>query len=57
MKCRSWYDFLFRGLCGNLAEGGLPLRVCKIPVEIIEIQNGEYLEEDDIERFDDHYGH
>ncbi|MFB3885599.1 MAG: mannose-1-phosphate guanylyltransferase/mannose-6-phosphate isomerase [Thermodesulfobacteriota bacterium] len=28
----------------------------KIPAEIIEVQNGEYLEEDDIERFDDHYG-
>lgn len=28
----------------------------KIPAEIIEVQNGEYLEEDDIERFDDPYG-
>jgi mannose-1-phosphate guanylyltransferase/mannose-6-phosphate isomerase len=28
----------------------------KIPAEIIEVQNGEYLEEDDIERFDDSYG-
>jgi mannose-1-phosphate guanylyltransferase/mannose-6-phosphate isomerase len=28
----------------------------KIPVEIIEVQNGEYIEEDDIERFDDSYG-
>ena len=28
----------------------------KIPVEIIEVQNGEYIEEDDIERFDDDYG-
>ncbi|MFH1238471.1 MAG: phosphomannose isomerase type II C-terminal cupin domain [archaeon] len=28
----------------------------KIPLKIIEIQNGEYLEEDDIERFDDDYG-
>ncbi|MGB9630174.1 MAG: mannose-1-phosphate guanylyltransferase/mannose-6-phosphate isomerase [Thermodesulfobacteriota bacterium] len=28
----------------------------KIPLEVIEIQNGEYLEEDDIERFDDDYG-
>jgi mannose-1-phosphate guanylyltransferase/mannose-6-phosphate isomerase len=28
----------------------------KIPVEIIEVQNGEYLEEDDIERFSDEYG-
>jgi mannose-1-phosphate guanylyltransferase/mannose-6-phosphate isomerase len=28
----------------------------KIPVEIIEVQNGEYLEEDDIERFEDDYG-
>lgn len=28
----------------------------KIPLEIIEVQNGEYVEEDDIERFDDHYG-
>jgi mannose-1-phosphate guanylyltransferase/mannose-6-phosphate isomerase len=28
----------------------------KIPAEIIEVQNGEYLEEDDIERFEDDYG-
>ena len=28
----------------------------KIPLTIIEVQNGEYLEEDDIERFDDEYG-
>lgn len=28
----------------------------KIPVEIIEVQNGEYVEEDDIERFSDDYG-
>ncbi len=27
----------------------------KIPLEIIEVQNGEYLEEDDIERFSDDY--
>ncbi len=27
----------------------------KVPVEIIEVQNGEYLEEDDIERFSDAY--
>lgn len=28
----------------------------KIPLQIIEVQNGEYLEEDDIIRFDDEYG-
>ncbi|MEN6413793.1 MAG: mannose-1-phosphate guanylyltransferase/mannose-6-phosphate isomerase [Veillonellales bacterium] len=28
----------------------------KIPLEIIEIQNGDYLEEDDIVRFEDSYG-
>ncbi len=28
----------------------------KVPVEIIEIQSGPYLEEDDIVRFDDVYG-
>ena len=28
----------------------------KIPLEIIEVQNGEYVEEDDIVRFDDIYG-
>ena len=28
----------------------------KMPLEIIEVQNGEYLEEDDIVRFDDIYG-
>lgn len=28
----------------------------KIPLEIIEVQNGEYLGEDDIERIDDRYG-
>ncbi len=27
-----------------------------IPLEIIEVQSGSYLGEDDIERFDDHYG-
>ncbi len=27
-----------------------------IPLQIIEVQNGDYLEEDDIERFDDDYG-
>jgi mannose-1-phosphate guanylyltransferase/mannose-6-phosphate isomerase len=28
----------------------------KVPIEIIEVQNGEYMEEDDIVRFDDLYG-
>ena len=28
----------------------------RIPLEIIEVQNGEYLGEDDIERFDDDFG-
>lgn len=28
----------------------------KLPLEIIEVQNGDYLEEDDIVRFDDIYG-
>jgi len=28
----------------------------KIPLRIIEVQSGAYLEEDDIERFEDHYG-
>ncbi len=28
----------------------------KIPLEIIEVQNGEYVGEDDIERFEDNYG-
>nr|MBP9949086.1 mannose-1-phosphate guanyltransferase [Negativicutes bacterium] len=27
-----------------------------IPLEIIEVQNGSYLEEDDTVRFDDEYG-
>jgi mannose-1-phosphate guanylyltransferase/mannose-6-phosphate isomerase len=27
----------------------------RIPLQIIEVQNGEYLEEDDIIRFDDDY--
>ena len=27
-----------------------------VPLEIIEVQSGSYLGEDDIERFDDHYG-
>jgi mannose-1-phosphate guanylyltransferase/mannose-6-phosphate isomerase len=27
----------------------------KVPLQIIEVQNGEYLEEDDIVRFDDDY--
>ena len=28
----------------------------KLPLKIIEVQNGKYLEEDDIVRFDDIYG-
>jgi mannose-1-phosphate guanylyltransferase/mannose-6-phosphate isomerase len=28
----------------------------KVPLQIIEVQNGDYVEEDDIERFDDEYG-
>jgi mannose-1-phosphate guanylyltransferase/mannose-6-phosphate isomerase len=28
----------------------------RIPLQIIEVQNGDYVEEDDIERFDDAYG-
>ena len=28
----------------------------KIPLEMVEVQVGDYLEEDDIERFDDDYG-
>ena len=28
----------------------------KIPLKIIEVQSGSYLEEDDIERFEDNYG-
>lgn len=28
----------------------------KVPLEIIEVQNGEYVGEDDIKRFDDQYG-
>ncbi|MGI9246990.1 MAG: phosphomannose isomerase type II C-terminal cupin domain, partial [Steroidobacteraceae bacterium] len=28
----------------------------RIPLQIIEVQNGEYLEEDDIVRFEDVYG-
>ena len=28
----------------------------KIPLKIIEVQSGAYLEEDDIERFDDDFG-
>jgi mannose-1-phosphate guanylyltransferase / mannose-6-phosphate isomerase len=30
--------------------------VGKMPLELIEVQTGGYLAEDDIERFDDHYG-
>ena len=28
----------------------------KVPLKIIEVQSGSYLEEDDIIRFDDNYG-
>ena len=28
----------------------------KVPLELIEVQNGDYIEEDDIVRFDDDYG-
>jgi mannose-1-phosphate guanylyltransferase/mannose-6-phosphate isomerase len=27
-----------------------------VPLQIIEVQNGDYVEEDDIERFSDDYG-
>ena len=27
-----------------------------VPLQIIEVQNGDYVEEDDIVRFDDDYG-
>ena len=27
-----------------------------VPLEVIEVQSGDYLGEDDIERFEDHYG-
>jgi mannose-1-phosphate guanylyltransferase/mannose-6-phosphate isomerase len=27
----------------------------EVPLQVIEVQNGDYLEEDDIERFDDDY--
>lgn len=29
---------------------------CKVPLEIIEVQSGSYLGEDDIVRFEDTYG-
>ena len=29
---------------------------CKIPLELIEVQTGSYLGEDDIVRFEDQYG-
>lgn len=38
------------GVVHRLANHG------KIPLEVIEVQIGEYLEEDDIERFEDAYG-
>ncbi|MBN2735121.1 MAG: mannose-1-phosphate guanylyltransferase/mannose-6-phosphate isomerase [Methanomicrobiaceae archaeon] len=38
------------GVIHRLANKG------KIPLEVIEVQIGEYLDEDDIERFDDAYG-
>jgi mannose-1-phosphate guanylyltransferase / mannose-6-phosphate isomerase len=38
------------GAVHRLANPGL------VPLEIIEIQSGDYLGEDDIVRFDDHYG-
>ncbi len=28
----------------------------KVPLQLIEVQNGDYIEEDDIVRFDDEYG-
>jgi len=43
-------SFVKRGVKHRLANPG------KIPLEVIEVQFGEYLEEDDIVRFDDVYG-
>jgi len=38
---------------------GMPHRLenpGKVPLHVIEVQSGDYLGEDDIVRFDDHYG-
>ena len=33
-----------------------PENLSKLPLHLIEVQSGSYLGEDDIVRFDDHYG-
>jgi mannose-1-phosphate guanylyltransferase/mannose-6-phosphate isomerase len=42
--------YVHAGMCHRLKNPGV------IPLEVIEVQLGEYLDEDDIVRFDDQYG-
>lgn len=43
------------GVFAVILDGGLENRG-KIPLHIVEIQVGEYLGDDDIQRFEDNYG-
>ena len=45
-----------RSLLGMKSLTGVVYSITEIPVELIEVQSGPYLGEDDIVRFDDRYG-
>jgi mannose-1-phosphate guanylyltransferase / mannose-6-phosphate isomerase len=50
LLCENQSTYIPLGKSHRLANPG------KVPLEIIEVQSGAYLGEDDIVRFDDHYG-
>ena len=56
---RGEEEFLLREDASTYIPIGMPHRLTnpgKIPLEIIEVRTGSYLEEDDITRFEDDYG-
>jgi mannose-1-phosphate guanylyltransferase / mannose-6-phosphate isomerase len=56
---RGEEEFLLREDASTYIPLGMPHRLTnpgKIPLEIIEVRTGSYLEEDDITRFEDDYG-
>ena len=67
MDCCEWHTEVqlndARQLIGENQSTYIPLgckhrlsNPGKVPLKIIEVQSGAYLEEDDIVRFDDNYG-
>jgi mannose-1-phosphate guanylyltransferase/mannose-6-phosphate isomerase len=56
---RGEEEFILREDASTYIPIGIPHRLAnpgKIPLEIIEVRTGSYLEEDDIARFEDDYG-